>query len=96
MNRLPRILFALAVLSISLVSPAAPNRLYEQSDEKSAATAQIRIENFGTVNDHLYRGSLPKQSDYAALVALGVKTVISLRHRPDERVTEQRGNGAAP
>jgi hypothetical protein len=41
MNRLPKILFALAVLSISLVSPAAPIRLDEQSDEKSAATARI-------------------------------------------------------
>jgi len=86
LNRLPKILFALAVLSISVVSPAAPIRLDEQSDEKSAATARIGIENFGKVNDHFYRGSLPKQSDYAALVALGVKTVVSLRHRPDESV----------
>ena len=86
MNRLSKILFALAVLSISLVSPAAPIRLDERSDEKSAATARNGIENFGKVNDHFYRGSLPKQSDYAGLVALGVKTVISLRQRPDENV----------
>ena len=85
-NRLPKILFVLAVLSISLVSPAAPIHLGVQSDDKSAATARIGIENFGKVNDHYYRGSPPKQSDYAGLVALGVKTVISLRHRPDERV----------
>src|SRR5262245_40790552 len=80
MNRLPKILFALEVLSLSLVSPAAPIRLDEQSDENSAATAGIRIENIGKVNDRFYRGSLPKESDYAGLVALGVKTVISLRH----------------
>src|SRR5262245_65872047 len=88
MNCLQKILFALAVLSIPLVSPAAANRLEEQSDEKSAATARIGVENFGKVNDHFYRGSLPKQSDYAALAALGVKTVISLRQRPDERVRQ--------
>jgi protein tyrosine/serine phosphatase len=88
MNRLPKILFALAVLSLSLVSPAAPIRHDEQSDEKSAATARIRIENFGKVNDRFYRGSLPKQPDCSGLVALGVKTVISLRHRPDERVRQ--------
>src|SRR6266545_2910270 len=76
MNRLPKILFALEVLSLSLVAPAAPIRLDEQSDEKSAATARIRIENFGKVNDRFYRGSLPKQSDYAGLVALGVMTAI--------------------
>src|SRR5262245_62505247 len=88
MNRLPKILFVLAVLSITLVSPAAQIRLEEQSDEKSAATARIGVENFGKVNDHFYRGSQPKQSDYAALAALGVKTVISLRQRPDERVRQ--------
>jgi protein tyrosine/serine phosphatase len=88
MDRLPKILFALAVLSISLVAPAAPIRLDERPDEKSAPTLRIGIQNFGKVNDHFYRGSLPKQSDYAALVALGVKTVISLRQRPDERVRQ--------
>jgi protein tyrosine phosphatase (PTP) superfamily phosphohydrolase (DUF442 family) len=88
MNRLPKILFALAVLPLSLVSPAAPIRLDQQSDEMSAATVRIKIENFGKVNDHFYRGSLPKQSDYATLVALGVKTVISLRHRPDDCVRQ--------
>jgi hypothetical protein len=88
MNPLSKILFAFAVLSLSLVSPAAPIRHDEPSDEKSAATARIGIENFGKVNDHFYRGSLPKQSDYAGLVALGVKTVISLRQRPDERVRQ--------
>ncbi len=91
MNRLLKVLLALAalvVLSLSLVSPAATIRLDEQPDEKSSATAWIGIENFGKVNDHFYRGSLPKQSDYTGLVALGVKTVISLRHRPDERVMQ--------
>ncbi len=90
MNRLLKVLFALApaVLSLSLAAPAAPIRLDEQSDEKSAATARIKIGNFGKVNDRFYRGSLPKQSDYAALVALGVKTIISLRHRPDDRVMQ--------
>jgi protein tyrosine/serine phosphatase len=76
------------------VSPAEPIRLDEQPDEKSAATVRIGIENFGKVNDRFYRGSLPKQSDYTALVTLGVKTVISLRHRPDDRVrqsTERAG-----
>jgi protein tyrosine/serine phosphatase len=90
MNRLQKMLFALAVLasSISVVLPAAPIRMDEQSDEKAAVTARIRIENFGKVNERFYRGSLPKQPDYNALAALGVKTVISLRHRPDERVRQ--------
>jgi protein tyrosine/serine phosphatase len=90
MNRLLQILFALSVLSssISIVSPAAPIRIDEQSDEKASVTARIRIENFGKVNDHFYRGSLPKQPDYAALAALGVKTIIGLRHLPDDRARQ--------
>lgn len=90
MNRLLKVLFALApaVLSLSLVSPAAPIRIDEQSDEKSAATTRIKIGKFGKVNDRFYRGSLPKQSDYAALVALGVKTILSLRHLPDNSVRQ--------
>jgi protein tyrosine/serine phosphatase len=90
MNRLLKVLFALAaaVLSLSLVSPAAPIRVDEQSDEMGAAISRIKIGKFGKVNDRFYRGSLPKQSDYAALVALGVKTIISLRHLPDDRVRQ--------
>jgi hypothetical protein len=88
MNRLLKALFVLAVLSLSLVAPAAPIRIDEQSDEKASMTARIGIENFGKVNDRFYRGSLPKQPDYVALAALGVKTIISLRHLPDDRVRQ--------
>jgi hypothetical protein len=90
MNRLLKVLFALApaVLCLLLVAPAAPIRIDEQSDEKSAATVRIRIENFGKVNDRFYRGALPKQSDYATLIALGVKTILSLRHLPDDSVRQ--------
>jgi protein tyrosine/serine phosphatase len=88
MNRLPKSLFALTVLSLSLAAPAAPIHFDEQYDDKSAATARIKIGNFGKVNNRFYRGALPKQSDYAALVMLGVKTVISLRQRPDDRVRQ--------
>ncbi|HEX5084335.1 MAG TPA: hypothetical protein VFY40_20005 [Blastocatellia bacterium] len=88
MNHLLKPLFALAVLLLSIVSPAAQIRMGEQSDEKASVAARIRIENFGKVNERFYRGSLPKRPDYAALAALGVKTIISLRHRPDERVRQ--------
>src|SRR5690348_3269408 len=83
MNRLPKMLFASAVLSLSLVSPAAPIRIDEQSDEKALLTARIRIENFGKVNDRFYRGSLPKQPDYAArlLQTLGTRPAEGLRLR---------------
>ncbi len=94
-NRLLKILFVLTALSLSLAAPAAPIRLDEQFDEKSAPTTRIRIKNFGKVNDRFYRGSLPKQSDCAALAALGVKTIISLRHRSDDCVRQSAGRADA-
>ena len=44
-----------------------------------AGTPQIRIDNFGKVNNNYYRGAQPKGSDYKDLAALGVKTVIDLQ-----------------
>lgn len=48
-----------------------------------AALANIRIDNFGRVNDHYYRGAQPKGDDFAALAALGIKTVIDLAEEGD-------------
>ena len=42
----------------------------------------IKIENFGQMDEHFYRGSQPGPDDYKALAALGIKTVIDLRDDP--------------
>lgn len=39
----------------------------------------IKIKNFGQMDDHFYRGAQPKKGDYQALAALGIKTIIDLR-----------------
>lgn len=44
----------------------------------------IRIKNFGKMDEYFYRGAQPKPDDYAALAALGVKTVIDLRDDPTD------------
>jgi tyrosine-protein phosphatase SIW14 len=41
--------------------------------------SQIKIKNFGQMDERFYRGAQPKQGDYQSLAALGVKTVIDLR-----------------
>src|ERR1041385_1850640 len=51
----------------------------------SGALANIRIDNFGRINDNYFRGAQPKDHDYADLAALGVKTVIDLTKDGDER-----------
>ncbi len=46
------------------------------------AFANIKIRNFGKMDDRFYRGAQPEESDYKDLKALGVKTVIDLQDHP--------------
>ncbi|MCM3904522.1 MAG: tyrosine-protein phosphatase [Pyrinomonadaceae bacterium] len=39
----------------------------------------IKIKNFGQIDDRFYRGAQPNEGDYKFLAALGIKTVIDLR-----------------
>lgn len=54
-----------------------------------SGSSNIRIKNFGKVNDNFYRGSQPKRRDYADLAALGVKTVIDLQEDGDADEPQQ-------
>jgi protein tyrosine/serine phosphatase len=46
------------------------------------AFSNIKIGNFGKMDDRFYRGAQPSESDYKDLAALGIKTVIDLRDDP--------------
>ncbi|HEV2802472.1 MAG TPA: tyrosine-protein phosphatase [Pyrinomonadaceae bacterium] len=61
----------LVVLALSAVS-------FAQSAQQSFPN--VRIKNFGQMDERFYRGAQPKEADYASLAALGIKTVIDLRH----------------
>jgi protein tyrosine/serine phosphatase len=56
------------LISISLNAVAKTNPSF----------ANIKIKNFGQMDDRFYRGARPKDEDYKALAALGVKTIIDL------------------
>src|SRR6201989_1184785 len=43
-----------------------------------AKFSQIKISNFGQMDDRFYRGAKRKEKDFAALNALGIHTVIDL------------------
>jgi len=45
---------------------------------KNVKFPTVRIKNFGQMDDRFYRGARPDDRDYAALAALGVKTIIDL------------------
>lgn len=61
-------LFAL-ILSLSAVSFA------KKADSQFP---NVKISNFGQMDERFYRGARPKERDYQALAALGIKTVIDL------------------
>lgn len=45
----------------------------------------IKIDNFGQMDDQFYRGARPKPEDFKKLAALGIKTVIDLTDNSKER-----------
>ena len=44
----------------------------------------IKIGNFGQMDENYFRGAQPLPDDYAALASLGIKTIIDLRNDPTE------------
>lgn len=44
----------------------------------------VKIRNFGQMDERFYRGAQPLPEDYQALKDLGVKTVIDLRNDPND------------
>lgn len=42
----------------------------------------VKIRNFGKMDDHFYRGAQPAKEDYQSLKDLGVTTVIDLQEKP--------------
>lgn len=75
----PRISAVLAlVLAISAAAVAKKN--------SGTAFSNIKISNFGQMDERFYRGARPKQKDFQALKDLGIKTIIDLTdNTPEER-----------
>jgi protein tyrosine/serine phosphatase len=70
-KRFPPTLFALLVVIFTLAG-------FAQGKGKEAKFPNVKIKNFGQMDDRFYRGARPKEEDYAALAAMGVQTIIDL------------------
>ena len=75
----------LCALTLAACVTLLPLRPATQADQSPAVgdVSKIRIGNFGRVNANYYRGEQPKDGDYAALSALGIRTVIDLQANGD-------------
>lgn len=61
---LPTLILALSVVSFA--------------QETGKTSADVKIKNFGQMDERFYRGARPKESDLKALASMGIKTVIDL------------------
>jgi tyrosine-protein phosphatase SIW14 len=82
-----RLTFAAVALALSISAQAAAQTAAQ------SALAAIRIDNFGQVDEHYYRGAQPTQADFKDLAAVGIKTVIDLT-RDGERAESGWVKGA--
>jgi len=76
------------VLAMSCVIACSLTTLTVASASQRDAFSNIRIKNFGCINENFYRGAQPSQRDYADLSAAGVKTVIDLQQDGEFREQE--------
>jgi protein tyrosine/serine phosphatase len=70
-KKFPPTLVALLVTIFALAGLA-------QARKKETKFPNVKISNFGQMDERFYRGARPKDGDYAALAALGVHTIIDL------------------
>ena len=85
-----------AVLSFVLASSISTvaQQIAPSTEAAAASAAEVRIKNFGQMDDRFFRGAQPKEEDYKQLAALGIKTIIDLRQDPmayEKREAEAAG-----
>src|SRR5215211_5525188 len=76
-----------AVLSLVLASSISTvaQEIAPKTDSAAAASvAEVKIKNFGQMDDRFFRGAQPKEDQYKELAAIGIKTIIDLRQDPTE------------
>jgi protein tyrosine/serine phosphatase len=66
------LLALVTILSLAAVCSAQKN-----------STTNVKIKNFGQMDDRFFRGAQPKEQDFKDLAQLGIRTIIDLRDDPE-------------
>ena len=56
----------------------------QAQENSSTSNTEVKIKNFGQMDERFFRGAQPKERDYKALADLGIKTIIDLRDDPED------------
>ena len=83
-----------AKISVAAVVVLAVAGVVASKTHSDPAFSNVKIKNFGKMDERFYRGAQPKQEDYKDLKALGVQTVIDLQDNPtsyEKRAVEALG-----
>lgn len=75
---------AIAILTIVFTVSVLSFAQAKESNGKESNFPNVKIKNFGQMDDRFYRGARPKDEDYKALAALGIQTVIDLTDNSKE------------
>jgi protein tyrosine/serine phosphatase len=76
-NGFRQVLGTLASIIIFAVMAAAQS-------SQHADFSNVKIKNFGQMDERFYRGAQPKERDYESLKALGITTVVDLQAEPKD------------
>lgn len=71
----------LAVASLLIALAGISNA---QISKTSEAFPNVKIKNFGQMDENYYRGGQPKKDQYGQLKDVGVTTIIDLRNDPED------------
>src|SRR4051794_7879886 len=74
--------FSPAIIAVLTLVFALSSAAFAKS--KTSKFPNVKIKNFGQMDDRFFRGARPKDDDYAALAQLGVKTIIDLTDNSKE------------
>jgi protein tyrosine/serine phosphatase len=80
----PRNIFAKISAILAIVLTVGSAAIAKKNSD--GAFANIKISNFGQMDERFYRGARPKEKDFQALKDLGIHTIIDLTdNTPEER-----------
>jgi len=80
----PRNIFKKISATVAIVLALGTAALAKKNSDNGFSN--IKISNFGQMDERFYRGARPKQKDFQTLKALGIRTIIDLTdNTPEER-----------